>query len=326
MTSLHPSSSILGLDLSGTGAPRGFGNDSGSDAEAFIMGRLAGLATLADKGGVDLLTLDSTFRVGGRRRDEWLDGALAAARLGRHTSRLTVAAAVPLGSSDAAGVATAIGSVHKATDGRAAWQVDGGTAARGVSAVTSRLTKSNAKVPAAQVVVAVTGPLDLELAAARADIARIRPASLSEAVELRSAIRQAAQDWGRAADDVRVIVDLKAVIGADEEGAVARADLLAGFDPDAAQVLEFVGTATGLADLWQEWVDAGAADGFTIVPTSVPTDVLAVVTELAPELQRRGLHGPVPATSAASDSAGRQSARGTRRVPARSGRKVPVAA
>ncbi|MFV0427293.1 MAG: hypothetical protein ACK5KU_09705 [Beutenbergiaceae bacterium] len=322
MTSQYRST-IIGLDLSSTSAPRGFASDDSTDAQAFIMGRLAGLATLADKGGVDLLALDSSFRLGGRRRDDWLDGAVAAARLGRHTSRATIAAAVPA-NGDIASVADAIGTIHKATVGRAAWQIDQHAprlSTRGIDAITSHVSSGRKVENAPQVVIAVDSAVDLELAAGRADIARVRPASLAQAIEIRSAIRQAARDWGRDADAVKVVVDLTAVIGSDDEGAQARADLLSALDPSAEPTtLTFVGTATGLADLWQEWVDAGAADGFTIIPTSVPTDVLAVVTEVLPELERRGLRNTVPPVPETADTPARAGAR------ARARRQQPVAA
>lgn len=321
--SQHRRSSYVALDLSRTGAPRAWAGQGDSEAESFIMGRLAGLAALADKGGVDLIALDSRFRLGsGRRRDDWLDGALAASRLGRHTSRLTVAAAVPLGVTDAGHVASAVASVHKATAGRAAWQVEGGgrpLSARSVDAVVtalatpkvSRRTGDVVNPAPAQVVVAVRSPLDLELAAARADVARIRVDSLAEAVTARAAIRQAASEWGRNPDDVRVLVDVHAVIGADDEGAAARSELLAVLEAEneaepEAGLLRFVGTATGLADLWQEWVEAGAADGFTVIPASVPTDVLGVVTELLPELTARGLRGEVVRPAATAPAKARQ--------------------
>ncbi|GAB2600117.1 LLM class flavin-dependent oxidoreductase [Pseudactinotalea suaedae] len=297
---------FLALDLSGTGAPRSWAGSGDSESEAFIMGRLSGLAALADKGGVDLITLDSTFRLGsGRRRDDWLDGALAASRLGRHTSNLTVAASVPLGVTDPAHVASAVSSVHKATEGRAAWQVERGArplSARSVDAVisalaaprVSRRTGRDVSARSAQVVVTVREPLDLELAAARADVARIRVTSLAEAVTARAAIRQAAADWGRDADEVRVLVDVHTVLGADDDGARARADLLTALESETesetdSSLLRFVGTSAAFAELWQEWVDAGAADGFTVIPASVPTDVLAVVTEVVDELTARGL-------------------------------------
>jgi alkanesulfonate monooxygenase SsuD/methylene tetrahydromethanopterin reductase-like flavin-dependent oxidoreductase (luciferase family) len=332
-SSAHHRASLLALDLSGTGAPRSWAGSGDSESEAFIMGRLAGLASLADKGGVDIITLDSSFRLGsGRRRDDWLDGALAASRLGRHTSDLTVAASVPLGVTDAAHVASAVASVHKATEGRAAWQVEGGSrplSARAVESVigalaaprVSRRTGRDVNAKAAQVVVTVRQPLDLELAAARADVARIRVATLQEAVAARTAIRQAAADWGRDADAVRVLVDVRAVLAADDDGARARADLLAILDNESESgtdpsLLGFVGTSAGLADLWQQWVEAGAADGFTVIPASVPTDVLAVVTEVIGELTARGLRGaaqrPVPVAQRSRTAATHGS---RRRVP-----------
>ncbi|WP_420114687.1 hypothetical protein [Pseudactinotalea sp.] len=332
MTSASIRPTFVALDLSGTGAPRAWAGSGDSESEAFIMGRLAGLASLADKGGVDLIALDSSFRLGsGRRRDDWLDGALAASRLGRHTGALTVAASVPLGVTDAAHVASAVGSVHKATEGRAAWQVERGTrplSARSVDAVitalgaprVSRRTGRDVNAKAAQVVVTVREPLDLELAAARADIARIRVATLEEAIASRAAIRQAAAEWGRAADDVRVLVDVSTVLAADDDGARARADLLTVLENESereadASLLSFVGTSAGFADLWQEWVDAGAADGFTVIPASVPTDVLAVVTEVLDELTARGLRAPVarPAATAPREPASARRAAAPRR-------------
>lgn len=330
MASQHRSATLLGLDLSGTGAPRSWAGHGDSEAEAFIMGRLAGLAALADKGGVDLLTLDARFRLGsGRRRDDWLDGALAASRLGRHTERLTIASSVPLGVTDAAHVASAVASVHKATSARAAWQVEGGgrpLSARAVDGVIealaapriSRRTGSDANGRPPQVVVSVREPLDLELAAARADVARIRVATLEEAAASRAAIRQAARDWGRNPDDVKVLVDVHAVLGADQQGAAARAELLDLLDTESQPdpgLLRLVGTAAALADLWQEWVQAGAADGFTVIPASVPTDVLAVVTELVPALTARGLRGEVARPAAPLQPAARARRAAPRRVP-----------
>ncbi len=324
MSSRSTTRTVLALDLTGTGAPRSWAGNGDGESESFIMGRLAGLASLADKAGVDLLTLDSRFRLGsGRRRDDWLDGALAASRLGRHTTDLTIAATVPLGVTDAGHVASAVASVHKATGGRAAWQVEDGArplTARTVDSVisalatprVSRRTGVDVNATPASVVVAVREPRDLELAAARADVARIRATSLEEAAAVRASIRQAAVEWGRDADDVTVLVDVHAVLGADTEGARARADLLALLEPESAPdstVLEHVGTTDGLADLWQAWVEAGAADGFTVIPASVPTDVLAVATELAPELERRGLRGQKLRSVAAAAPRGRRPAK-----------------
>ena len=51
----------------------------------------------------------------------------------------------------------------------------------------------------------------------------------------------------------------------------------------------YVGTAMGLADFMQEWFDAGAADGFTMLSPYYPTPLQDFVRTVTPELQRRGL-------------------------------------
>ncbi|UFU01950.1 LLM class flavin-dependent oxidoreductase [Ruania suaedae] len=310
--------SLISLDLSGAGAPREWRRAEDSDAESFIMGRLAGLASLADKGGVDLLTLDETFHHAGvRRRDDWLDGAVAASRLSRHTSRATLVATVPLGSHRPEHVAGAVASVHRASAGRAGWQLEvAASGARSLRAVESVITgwptaqRGSAVAARPQVVVPVRTSVDGELAAARADVARLSVATLEEARAARTAIREAAVEWGRDADDVQVLVDVHTLISADAPSARARWDLLTSLEEQPRPVpLRSIGTATDLADLWAQWVHAGAADGFTVIPASVPTDVVALVQDVVPLLQARGLRGP---RAAAVETA----AAGRRRVSA----------
>lgn len=301
--------SLIGVDLSNAGAPREWQRERNSETEQFIMGRLAGLASLADRGGVDLIALDETFRLGGhRRRDAWLDGALAASRLSRHTTRAAVAAAVPLATARPEHVAGAIASVHRATGQRAGWQLPLGTTAQGAGArsvdavlraTTLKTTTSqrNAATPTVRpaVVVPVRTGVDAELAAARADVARISVATLEEARAARSAIRDAAVEWGRAPEDVKVLVDVHAVLSADRPSAQARWDLLSSLElPEGLPALRVIGTAGDLATLWNAWVQAGAADGFTVVPASVPTDVAALAGDLVPALTDLGLRTPHP--------------------------------
>jgi alkanesulfonate monooxygenase SsuD/methylene tetrahydromethanopterin reductase-like flavin-dependent oxidoreductase (luciferase family) len=317
-------STLIALDLSGAGAPREWRRTEDTEAESFIMGRLAGLASLADKGGIDLLSLDETFRVGGpRRRDAWLDGAVAASRLARHTRTATLVATVPLGVARPEHVAGAISSVHRASAERAGWQLEAapvnGTSTRAVDAVintwatperrASGKASSGSSVPAGSgrrapiVVVGVRNAVDLELAAARADVARLSVATLEEARTARTAIRRAAAEWGRNPDDITVLVDIHVVISADRPSALARWDLLNSLEtaPRTAP-LRSIGTATDLVDLWAEWVHAGAADGFTVIPASVPTDVLALVQDVVPALTARGLRteGAAPVRAGAT--------------------------
>jgi len=49
-----------------------------------------------------------------------------------------------------------------------------------------------------------------------------------------------------------------------------------------------VGTAADIADVMEEWMDAGACDGFNITPTHLPGGCEDFVELVTPELQRRG--------------------------------------
>ena len=49
------------------------------------------------------------------------------------------------------------------------------------------------------------------------------------------------------------------------------------------------GTAESIADDLETWFSTGAADGFNVMPLTLPFDLEAIVGQLIPELQRRGL-------------------------------------
>ena len=50
-----------------------------------------------------------------------------------------------------------------------------------------------------------------------------------------------------------------------------------------------LGTASDIADALEEWYRGGAADGFNIMPQTLPEELNAFVEQVIPELQRRGL-------------------------------------
>ena len=50
-----------------------------------------------------------------------------------------------------------------------------------------------------------------------------------------------------------------------------------------------VGTATDIADIMQDWLEANGCDGWNIMPPYLPEPATEVFEQLAPELQRRGL-------------------------------------
>jgi FMN-dependent oxidoreductase (nitrilotriacetate monooxygenase family) len=53
--------------------------------------------------------------------------------------------------------------------------------------------------------------------------------------------------------------------------------------------LDFTGTPEGMADLIAEWWEAGACDGFTLMPNVLPSELVTFVDEVVPILQRRGI-------------------------------------
>jgi FMN-dependent oxidoreductase (nitrilotriacetate monooxygenase family) len=53
--------------------------------------------------------------------------------------------------------------------------------------------------------------------------------------------------------------------------------------------LDYTGTPEGMADLIAEWFDAGACDGFTLMPNILPTELEIFVDQVVPILQRRGI-------------------------------------
>lgn len=51
-----------------------------------------------------------------------------------------------------------------------------------------------------------------------------------------------------------------------------------------------IGTPADIADVMEEWVTTGAADGFNIMPGYMPTAIEEFVDMVVPELQRRGIY------------------------------------
>lgn len=50
------------------------------------------------------------------------------------------------------------------------------------------------------------------------------------------------------------------------------------------------GTPIQIADTMQRWLEAGAADGFNLMPPLLPTGLEDFVTKVIPELQNRGIY------------------------------------
>ncbi|MEV0608747.1 LLM class flavin-dependent oxidoreductase [Polymorphospora rubra] len=122
-----------------------------------------------------------------------------------------------------------------------------------------------------------------------ADLGFVTPAHPAQARAVVAGIRAEQATAGRAGQPVHVLADL--VVFLDATGARARArrarlDELAG-GPWTSDAAVFAGTPTELADLLQEWQEAGLT-GFRLRPATLPYDLEQVTRGLVPELSRRG--------------------------------------
>src|SRR5690625_4082385 len=302
-TETTSTSATLALDLSGLGAPahdRDFA--AGLPAEQANLVRLAAYARAAHKGGVSFVTLGEDFRLradAAPRANAWLDPVIAARRISPSAGGTGLVPSIQLGRADAA-VAAELAQFNRKSGSWAGLQVSRNEVTRGAPRVTAlpqlgdlleelvRTTSArSSRRPA--VVLPLEQEAELSAAGEFADVVRLREADLPWARELRYAARNAARAAGR---EVRVLVDLRTVIAADYESARARADLLtdlAGGDDAWAGALEAVGTVGDVVATIERWLEAGAADGFVVLPGSIPADVTRLLRGIIPALQARGL-------------------------------------
>ncbi len=139
----------------------------------------------------------------------------------------------------------------------------------------------------------------ISIAAERADIALVSASTVDAAAALRRELLDAARGHGRPDGDLAVLVDVDVLLrSTDADAASTRARLDGRAQRAASARLSYTGAAAGLADILDEWVSAGAADGFVLRPAVLPTDLAHIVDGLVPDLIRRGsLTAPSPGTT-----------------------------
>ncbi|MFE4825896.1 LLM class flavin-dependent oxidoreductase [Streptomyces sp. NPDC056672] len=128
-----------------------------------------------------------------------------------------------------------------------------------------------------------------ELVARSADLGFVTPGDADDARAVLAEIRAAQSSAGRADETVHVFGDL--VVFLDEDpgaaaGRKARLDERAGAEY-GSDARVFTGSPAQLADLLEEWRDAGLT-GFRLRPGALPYDLEQITRHLVPELQRRG--------------------------------------
>ena len=129
-----------------------------------------------------------------------------------------------------------------------------------------------------------------QLVGRSADLGFVTPFDAAGARAILAEIREAQAAAGRAEETVHVVGDV--VVFLDDDAAAAgdrkaRLDELAG-EPLRSDALVFTGTAAQLADLVQEWQEAGLR-GARLRPGVLPRDLEQITRTLVPELQRRGV-------------------------------------
>lgn len=300
-TASTSSTATVALDLSGLGAPT-YDRDvaAGLPAEQANLVRLAAYARAAHKGGVSFVTLGEGFRLrsdAAPRANAWLDPVIAARRISPSAGGTGLVPTIQLGRADGA-VAAELAQFNRKSGSWAGLQVARGgtdaqvTALPQLGDLLEDLVRTTAQRSSQRptVVLPLEEEAELTAAAEHADVVRLREADLGWARELRFAVRSAARAAGR--QPVRVLVDLRTVIAADYESARARADLLGDIEGDDAGwtgALEAVGTVGDVVATIEKWLEAGAADGFVVLPGSIPADVTRLLRGVIPALQARGL-------------------------------------
>lgn len=292
----------LGIELTSTGAKTPAHRRAGAIASSSAsLTDVAEYISLAQESGADFVVFGEAFRLDDApRNDAWLDPAIVISRLVAQEvlpdDAPHLVAALPAGFLDPVRLARAVAGIHARSGGRAGWQVPTSATAGGVHAEVRRVWAGSAEARTGGAhPLLVTAPREASnavVAGEHSDVVRLSATSIEDARAQRKAIRTAAHHAGRNPDDVRVLVDAVTVIGEDASSALFRADMLHDLGDGDTRGLTVAGTVHGVADELARWVHDGAADGFVLIPGSLPTDAVAIARGLAPELEKRGLLAP----------------------------------
>lgn len=128
-----------------------------------------------------------------------------------------------------------------------------------------------------------------------AQVARVAAPDLAAAASARARVREAVAAHGRDPDSVAVLLDVQTLLAPSADLAARTLDRLDAWAGAAAGTTRVVGTAATAADLVDEAVRDGAADGVTLVPLALPSGMAAIANELVPLLVERGLRPATPA-------------------------------
>lgn len=225
------------------------------------------LARLAERGGLDFVTLDDAPGRPG------FDASAVLTRMAAATRRVGLVAA--LGEPRAG---AAVATLDRAARGRAGLRID----------APSGEALSEALLPGRPVrVVDATEPAARPAAARYADVALVRVAGPAQAGAVRGELRAEAVAGGRDPDSLRVLVSLLVDLG-DGEHAAERGHGGGGPRQTGRGPL-YRGGPVDLAELIASWHQDDTADGFHLVPVEPHRDLERLVNGTVSLLQHRGL-------------------------------------
>lgn len=132
--------------------------------------------------------------------------------------------------------------------------------------------------------------IPFEFAARSADVVFVTPAGRDDVRRWVDDIRLAEQTVERDTNPLVVLADLNVVLDETADSALRRLDELDALDgePWRSDAAIFTGTAETLADELLAWQAAGV-DGFRLRPAVIGRDLDAIVDDLVPALQQRGV-------------------------------------
>lgn len=137
------------------------------------------------------------------------------------------------------------------------------------------------------------GPASYWLIGRAADVGFVTPRDKAHATTIVTAVRTEQELAGRTAEAVHVFGELAVFLdnsAVEAAGRKSYLDSLAGREYVSDATI-FVGSASKLADLLEDWGRAGLS-GFRLRPGALPHDLNVITRQLVPELQRRGLFRP----------------------------------
>lgn len=261
----------------------------------YDVGAHVELIRLAERGGLDFVTLDDTSAGAGPGPGPGVGpgagvgpgpGLDAVAVLSRAVAATRRVGLVPMVTGPHAGSAdgeAAVAHLDRVSRGRAGRRIDvSGGEPSGLAALTGPSPQGHT----VRVADATDGPA--RLAAARyADVVLARVTSRAQARSVRDQLRADAAESGREPDSLRVLAALSIDLGDGEHAAEPGHG--GGGPRRSARGPLYRGGPVDLADLIASWHRDGAVDGFHLIPVEPRRDLERLVNGTVALLQHRGL-------------------------------------